>query len=113
MNKILLNNFPYPNQNVTFGQVKNKNKTINIIHGYENHLYNKVEVRKNLIPSILSSLLIHEKLCLSADRVLDFIQLFGLEDTITLTRYNCIEFIGDNGFNAVLKQKKTKYETFF
>jgi len=113
MNKILLNNFPYPTQHIGAKQMGGSAKPVSFIHGFETEEKPITEFRKRMASDLLQAILVHEVVSLELMDIYNLVLVFGFDDTIKLLQAGCFEIIDHRGFSSVLIQDGSKYRVDF
>lgn len=114
MNKILIDNFPYPSQAGVFQKLDDPSVQMEIVHGFEpRRPMPRAIICPRIASDVLQALLIHDRVAIELHAVTDLIQVFGFANTIRLLQSECLEIIDHNGFNPVLAKEGQKYSVVF
>lgn len=114
VNKILIDNFPYPSQAGVFQKVGEPSVRLEIVHGFESPApIPRVVICPRIVSDILQALLIHDRVAVELTHVTGLVQAFGFANTIRLLQSNCFEIIDDNRFNPVLAKGDPNYGVIF
>ncbi len=110
MNKIFLNNFPYPSQGFTAEGATDPRKHTSFVHGFDDVGIFQLETsRKRLAADILQAVLIHDIVSIELAAVWDLVRVFGFQDALKLLKSGIFEIVDHRGFTPALVQDGSTY----
>lgn len=111
MNKILLSNFPHPALRSELHKRERDSVQVHMLHGFEGPA-DRNEYIPRVRSDVLTSLVIHDQMCLEIAHLSSLLEAFGFEDLITLLKEGCFEIIDDDGLQPmVVGDGINKYKT--
>lgn len=99
--KIFITNYPRTKQRVSFVQVGNERKTIDIISGYDINI-NKDEVTLQIARDLITALLTFDKIYIEGNHIVDIIQVLGSDNLKQLLGLHLLCLIPDQELNPVM-----------
>lgn len=107
-NGIFIDNFYQQNMTLDI-KMESSNESSKVITGFHPKLDSR-EIKERVVSEIFKALLLHDKLVLRTNELLDIIKAFGINDTILLLKTNKFELIDDKGLTMVLgEESSNKY----